>query len=76
MMKSLLAVLMVRVILLLALSCATVPKEPIASGELRLLGMDAVGKDNVKGLMFSPSQIASRLRGDIILQRTETSLIC
>jgi hypothetical protein len=42
-MKSLLAVLMGGVITLLVFSCATVPKEPLASGELRLLSMDVVG---------------------------------
>jgi len=42
-MKSLSAVLMGGVITLLVFSCATVPKEPLASGELRLLSMDVVG---------------------------------
>ena len=38
-MKSLIAVLMGVVIMLLVFSCATVPTEPLASGELRLLSM-------------------------------------
>jgi len=42
-MKSLSAVLMGGVITLFVFSCATMPKEPLASGELRLLGMDVVG---------------------------------
>jgi hypothetical protein len=42
-MKLLLAVSMGGVIMLLVFSCATVPKEPLASGEARLLSMDVVG---------------------------------
>ena len=42
-MKPLLAVLMGGVIAVFVFSCATVPKEPLASGELRLLSMDVVG---------------------------------
>ena len=36
-------VLLSGVVLLIASSCATVPKEPLASGEVRLLSMDVVG---------------------------------
>jgi len=42
-MKSLSAVLIVGIIGSFVFSCATVPKEPLAPGELRLLSMDAVG---------------------------------
>lgn len=42
-MKSLIGVLMGVVILLLVSSCATVPKELLASGEVRLLSMDILG---------------------------------
>lgn len=42
-MKSLLAVLMGGVVTLFVFSCATVPKEPLAPGELRLLSIDVVG---------------------------------
>jgi hypothetical protein len=42
-MKSLLAVLMGGVVTLFVFSCATVPKEPLAPGELRLSSMDVVG---------------------------------
>jgi hypothetical protein len=42
-MKSLIAGPMGAFIMLLISSCATVPKEPLASGELRLLSMDVVG---------------------------------
>ncbi|MGA2515506.1 MAG: hypothetical protein ABSG44_03030 [Thermodesulfobacteriota bacterium] len=42
-MKPLLAVLMGGAIALFVFSCATVPKEPLASDELRLLSMDVVG---------------------------------
>jgi hypothetical protein len=42
-MKSLLAGLMGGVITLFVFSCATVPKGPLAPGELRLLSMDVVG---------------------------------
>lgn len=42
-MKSLIGVLMGVVILLLVFSCTTVPKEPLASGEVRLLSIDALG---------------------------------
>ena len=42
-MKSLIVVLMGVVIMLLVFSCATVPKEPLASGEVRLLSIDVMG---------------------------------
>jgi hypothetical protein len=42
-MKSLIGVLMGIGILLLVFSCATVPKEPLASGEVRLLSIDVLG---------------------------------
>jgi hypothetical protein len=42
-MKSLIAVLMGVVIMLLVFSCATVPTEPLASGEVRLSSIDALG---------------------------------
>ncbi len=42
-MKSLIAVLMGVVIMLLVFSCATVPTEPLASGEVKLLSIDALG---------------------------------
>ena len=42
-MKSLIAVLMGVVIMLLVFSCATVPTEPLASGEVRLLSIDVLG---------------------------------
>lgn len=42
-MKSFSAVLIGRAIILSVFSCATVSKEPLAPGELRLLSMDAVG---------------------------------
>jgi hypothetical protein len=41
--KSLLAVFMGGMITLFVFSCTAVPKEPLASGELRLLSMDVVG---------------------------------
>ena len=39
----LIAVLLSGVVLLIASSCATVPKEPLASGEVRLLTIDVLG---------------------------------
>ncbi len=42
-MKSLIHVLMGTVMMLLVSSCATVPKQPVASGEVRLLSVDALG---------------------------------
>ena len=42
-MKSLKSVLMGAVIMLLLSSCATVSKEPLASGEVRLLSMNILG---------------------------------
>ncbi len=39
----LLAVLLGGVVLLIASSCATVPREPLASGEVRLLTIDVLG---------------------------------
>jgi len=43
MMKSFPAILIGGAITLVVFSCATVPKEPLTSGELRLLSMDVVG---------------------------------
>jgi hypothetical protein len=43
MMKFLIGVLLGVIILLWVFSCATVPKQPLASGEVRLLSMDALG---------------------------------
>ncbi len=42
-MRLLLAILLGGIILLGAFSCATVPKEPLASGEVRLSSIDVVG---------------------------------
>jgi hypothetical protein len=42
-MKSLMGVLVGGAIVLFVFSCVTVPKKPLASGELRLLSMDVVG---------------------------------
>ncbi len=42
-MKSLIRVLTGAVIMLFVFSCATVPKQPVASGEVRLLSVDALG---------------------------------
>ena len=39
----LITVLLGGVVLLIASSCATVPKEPLASGEVRLLSIDVLG---------------------------------
>ncbi len=39
----LITVLLSGVVLLIASSCATVPREPLASGEVRLLSIDALG---------------------------------
>jgi len=39
----LLTVLLGGVVLLIASSCATVPREPLASGEVRLLSIDVLG---------------------------------
>jgi len=47
-MKSLIGVLMGVVIMVLVFSCATVPKEPLASGEVRLLSIDVLGA-GIKG---------------------------
>jgi len=41
--SKLLTVLLGGVVLLIASSCATVPREPLASGEVRLLSMDVLG---------------------------------
>lgn len=52
-MKFLCAVLMGGVITLFVFSCATVPKEPLASGELRLLSMDVVGSGVEANVSFA-----------------------
>jgi hypothetical protein len=50
----LITVLLSGVVLLIASSCATVPKEPLASGEVRLLGMQVPGSGNlVLGLSYN-----------------------
>ena len=48
-------------VLLLISSCATVPK-PLAPGELRLLGMDALEKENIK--LHSPFIVNIRFEAD------------
>ena len=52
-MKSLMGVLIGVVILLLVFSCATVPKEPLASGEVRLLSMDVLGTGLEANISFA-----------------------
>ncbi len=48
-MKSILiTILLSGIVLLGASSCATVPKEPLAPGELRLLGIEPPGGGNIK----------------------------
>ena len=48
-MKSILiTILLSGIVLLGASSCATVPKEPLAPGEVRLLSIDALGGANIK----------------------------
>jgi len=44
----LIAVLIGGVVILSISSCATVPKEPLASGELRLLSMQVPMKEDIK----------------------------
>ena len=44
----LIAVLVGGVVILSISSCATVPKEPLASGELRLLSMQVPMKEDIK----------------------------
>jgi hypothetical protein len=52
-MKSLVAVLMGVAVLLVISSCATVPTEPLGSGELRLLGMQVPSGNLVLGLSYN-----------------------
>lgn len=52
-MKFLSAVLMGGVITLFFFSCATVPKEPLGSGELRLLSMNVVGSGVEANVSFA-----------------------
>ena len=52
-MKSLIAVLMGVAVLLGIFSCATVPTEPLGSGELRLLGMQVPSGNLVLGLSYN-----------------------
>jgi hypothetical protein len=53
MMKSLIGFLMGVAILLLVFSCATVPKEPLASGEVRLLSIDVLGAGLEANISFA-----------------------
>lgn len=55
-MKSLMRVLTGVFIMLFVLSCATVPKQPLASGEVRLLSIDALGA-GVEANTFFPVNI-------------------
>ena len=51
-MKSILiTILLSGIVLSGASSCATVPKEPLAPGEVRLLSIDAVGGGNIKAFL-------------------------
>jgi len=49
----LLAVLLGGVVLLIASSCATAPREPLASGEVRLLGIEALGSGIEANVSFA-----------------------
>ena len=53
-MKGVLTAILMSVVVLLAISsCATVPKEPLGPGELRLLGMDVPENGNLKvGILY------------------------
>jgi len=48
----LITVLLSGVVLLIAFSCATVPKEPLASGEVRLLSIDVPGSSIEANVSF------------------------
>jgi hypothetical protein len=51
-MKSILiTILLSGIVLSGASSCATVPKEPLAPGEVRLLSIDAIGGGNIKAYL-------------------------
>ncbi len=48
----LIGLLMSGIVLSMASSCATVPKEPLAPGEIRLLGMEPLGSGIKEGSAF------------------------
>ncbi len=67
-MKSLMRALMGGVIMLFVLSCATVPKQPVASGEVRLLSIDAVGA-GVEANTFFPVNVFFEATGKPEIKR-------
>jgi len=48
----LIGMLLSGIVLSMACSCATVPKEPLAPGEIRLLSMEALGSGIKEGGAF------------------------
>ena len=67
-MKSLIVVLIGVVIMLLVFSCATVPTEPLASGEVRLLSIDVMGS-GIQGNSSFPVDIFFEAAGKPEIKR-------
>ncbi len=64
----LITVLLSGMVLLIASSCAVVPREPLASGEVRLLSMDIVGTD-IEGYVSFPVHIFFEAAGNPRIKR-------
>jgi hypothetical protein len=64
----LITVLLSGVVLLIASSCATVPKEPLASGEVRLLSIDVLGS-NIEANVSFPVHIFFEAAGKPEIKR-------
>ena len=67
-MKSLIGILTGVVIMVLVFPCATVPKEPLASGEVRLLSMDIVGT-SIEAYISFPLHIFFEAAGNPEIKR-------
>ena len=66
--STLITVLLSGVVLLIASSCATVPKEPLASGEVRLLSIDIVGS-GIEAFVSFPVRIFFEAAGKPEIKR-------
>jgi len=64
----LIGILLIGIILLMGSSCATVPKEPLTPGEVRLLSMELVGTGVKEGAAF-PVNVFFQGEGRVDIRR-------
>ncbi|MGZ3558595.1 MAG: hypothetical protein ACXU97_05720, partial [Thermodesulfobacteriota bacterium] len=64
----LISILLSAIVLVMNSSCATVPKEPLASGEIRLLSMEVLGSGIKEGAAF-PVNVFFEAEGRVEIKR-------